>query len=96
MIALPRLDKKQKKDLDEMKSMEGWKLVTQIIEGSIQVSNAKLINWNFKFGEDGEPLKQSILDYREKRIEADLLKNFLHFVNNPVIIKDVEIDEEID
>ena len=56
MITLPRLNKKQKQDLDEMMKMEGWRLITQMVEGSIQVSNVDLLNWNFKFDEQGEPV----------------------------------------
>lgn len=92
MITLPRLNKKQKEDLDTIMKMEGWKLVTQIIEGSITMSNAQLINWNFPFDEEGEPIKKSVMEYREKRIEVDLLKKFLLFLNNPAIVKESEDD----
>lgn len=93
MIALPRLKKKQLSDLDAMMKTEGWRLVTQMIEGSIEMHNASLINWDFKFDENGEVIKKSIMEYREKQIEVGILKKFLQFIRNPAKVKEAEKEE---
>jgi len=86
MITMPRLNQKQLEDLETMQKMEGWRIVTQAIEGSIEMGNIELINYKFDFDDDGNPTKKSIMKYQEKQKEVGLLKIFLQFVYKPAII----------
>lgn len=93
MIKLPRLNAKQQADLKSMMQSEGWKMIVKAMETSIELSNAELINWSFPVDDDGEPIKKRVLEFREKRIEVDNLKKFLHFLYNPTKIVEESLDD---
>lgn len=96
MITKPRFKKKQIKDIEEMKQMEGWRLVSQVIEGSISISESSLLGWTFKYDDDGNVTKKSMQDYRQKQSEIILMKQFLSFIHNPVIIQEAQEDDMYD
>lgn len=87
MIKRPRFSAKQIKDLETMQKTEGWKIVKQMIAGSIEIGNLELINFQFVF-DNGELTKNSAMQYQNKQKEIGILKEFLHFVENPVKVEE--------
>lgn len=87
MIIKPRLSEKQLSDIKDMMKTEGWRIVNQMLEGSIEYKNVELQNFNFRFDDDGEVVKKSVLDHQNKKKEADILKELLQFLKNPAIVK---------
>lgn len=93
MMKLPRLNPKQKKDIDTMKMTEGWRLMRQALEGNIKLKDMELRSYDFKFDEDGEVNKKKILEFKIKQNESIILKNFLQLIDDPVILKKESEDD---
>ncbi len=93
MIKRPRLKAEQKKALEEMIQCEGWRIVKQMIEGSIDIGNIELINFDWEINEDGSYSRKAIENHKEKRQGISLLKLFLEFINNPLEYKEKESED---
>ena len=86
MIKLVRLDKLQKQNLQAMTKTEGWKVIQEAMALEIEVENVKLLNWSFKFDEEGEIVKKNIMEFQKKQAQVGLMKDFLLFVYDPTMI----------
>lgn len=90
MIKIPRLSEKDGNNIEEMKKTNGWKLMHDIIAESIKIQNIDIINFNWEFDENGEPNKKSIMKFMDLQKEVGILKEFLLFIEKPVIINKEE------
>ena len=86
MIKLVRLDKLQKQNLQAMTKTEGWKVIQEAMALEIELENVKLLNWSFKFDEEGEIVKKNIMEFQKKQAQVGLMKDFLLFVYDPTMI----------
>lgn len=90
ILRLRRISKEEKEHLDYMAATDGWRIVRQMFDGSIEMSTKELIKWKFQYDEDGNIKKESVRKYEKKQEELGLLKNFLQFMENPAILKEEE------
>lgn len=82
MIKIPKLKKEHLKELHDMKETEGWRIIAQALDYSVQVANVQLANWKFVRGDDGEIKTKSIKEFEDIQREALMLKEFLCFLEN--------------
>ena len=69
-----------------MTKTEGWKVIQEAMALEIEVENVKLLNWSFKFDEEGEIVKKNIMEFQKKQAQVGLMKDFLLFVYDPTMI----------
>ena len=92
-MKLPKLSPEQIKDFDIMRNTNGFDILKRVFETSIEIQNAELINYDFKFDENGEVNRKSTMKFRDMQLEADILKRLFVFIKKPVIITNVTDNE---
>jgi len=94
MIKFPNLTAKQAKDIKDMQKTNGYEILSRAISVQIDLKNAELINFLWKFDDSGEASKKSVHEFRDIQKETVLLKKLFAFLQDPVIIKE-KTDGEI-
>lgn len=90
MMQLPRLTEQQLKDVQLMQQTEGWRLVKDVVASNIGFLESSMRGHNFRFDDEGEIVKKSVLDFQKKQDKLSLLKSFLHFLEKPGKVLDVD------